>query len=161
MSDERVVFLHCVNIADYDGYEPNIHAGGFKFARENGFGGEMYNFRNVNGRCFGHVEVMPRKIKGILTPVSLDLGHLAAPKDASHIDGVLVIWTAPCRGGKGSEVVGWYRNAILYRDRQYPKGQFKRQRSFKDPKSGKMYYLPRHGASICSRFRDGRASLVE
>lgn len=139
MSKEPVVFLHGINMTAYDGYEANIHAGGFKFAKENGFGGEIYNFRNVNGRYYGHVEIMPREISGELTPISIRLQNLGASMSAPSLDGVLVVWTAPCRDFDGREVVGWYRNATLHRDRVYPTGKLKKARKFKHPDTGKQF----------------------
>ncbi len=139
MSQAPVVFLHGINMVAYDGHELNICAGGFKFAKERGFGGEMYNFRNVDGRYYGHVEIMPRKINGVPRPVSVHLEKLGASKSAKFLDGVLVIWTAPCHDGVGREVVGWCRNATLYRHRVTPTGKLKQARQFKDSDAGEKF----------------------
>jgi len=42
----------------YRGWEPNIYAGGFKWPVENEWAGEIFNFQSVDGRCYGHVEVL-------------------------------------------------------------------------------------------------------
>ena len=135
MKNRPVVLLHGINMTSYMGYEDNIHAGGFKFARERGFGGEIYNFDEVDGRCYGYVEIMPRDD----TEVAILLEHLGAPKSSASLDGVLVVWTAPCRDGKGREVVGWYKNATVHRYRVEPKGKLKRKRKFRDTVTGERF----------------------
>lgn len=141
MKNEPVVFLHGINMTAYNGHESNIYAGGFKYAKKHGHGGEMYNFKNIGDRYYGHVEIMPRKIKGHLTDISIRLEKLGALKTAASLDGVLVVWTAPCRDGNGSEVVGWYRNATLHRHRVYPTGELKKARKFKNPRTSKTDFL--------------------
>ena len=113
----------------YQGHEENIHAGSFDFAKMYGFGFEMYNFLNIDGRYYGFVELSLRKGR----EKSIRLENLGASRSDSSLDGVLAVWTAPSRDGKGREVVGWYRNATLYRHVIRPKGKVKRERLFTHP----------------------------
>ena len=131
--EKRIVFLHGINMTAYSGHEENIHAGGFAYATENGFGHEIFNFRDVSGRCYGYVEITPRQG----TPRAIDLTNLGASKSAANLDGVLVVWTAPCRDGRGREIVGWYRNAILHRELIQPTGRLKQERRFQHPVTGR------------------------
>jgi hypothetical protein len=128
-----ILLLHCVNMREYEGYEPDMYAGGFKYAALHGWGHEAFNFSVVNGRRYGHVEIMPRDMGNGPQPVSLRIENLGAAKGAAYAEGVLVVWTAPRRNGNGREVVGWYDNATVYRDRQEPKGSLKVARTFSPP----------------------------
>lgn len=133
--EQRTVFLHGINMAAYSGHEENIHAGGFKFARENGFGYEIFNFSEVDGRCYGYVEITPRKGR----PRTIDIKKLGGSRSATSVDGVLVVWTAPCRDGRGREVVGWYRNATLYRELIRPSENVRRERQVQHPVTGEAF----------------------
>ena len=134
-SKPPILLLHIVNMSAYNGDERAIHAGGFKHAAKAGWGHEMYNFAAFKGRCYGHVEIMPRDYGAGPQPISLDIEKLGAAKGAAFAKGVLVVWIAPCRNGEGREIVGWYRNARVYRDRQEPKGELKKARTFRVPKT--------------------------
>ena len=137
MNEKRVVFLHCINMTSYCGHEDNIHAGGFTFSKKHGFGYEAHNFSNIDGRCYGHVEVP--LIKGEERAIRLE--NLDPSNSATSLEGVLAVWTAPCRDGEGREVVGWYRNATLHRYAVRPKGTVKRARKFKRPDTGEQVNL--------------------
>lgn len=144
---QRLMFLHGINMAAYCGYEENIHAGGFEFAKEHGFGYEIFNFSDVNGRCYGYVELTPRKGR----PRAIDLKKLGGSESATALEGVLVIWTAPCRDGRGREVVGWYRNATVYRELIQPSGRVRKERQFEHPVTGEAFEL---GYRVEARAKD-------
>ena len=131
MNRSKVVFLHSINMTRYQGHEKNIHAGSFEFAKKHGYGFEMYNFVNIGGRHYGFVELGLRK--GHVRSIRLE--NLGASRSDSSLHGVLAVWTAPCRDGKGREVVGWYRNATLYRHVMPLKGNVKQARFFTDPET--------------------------
>lgn len=120
-----LVVMHGIHLNEYDGSLEGFYPGGFKWAAKHGWGGEVYNFRSVDGRCYGHVEVLDH---------SIHIENLGASRDAPSIDGVLVVWTAPDPSPRrGRIVVGWYRNATVYRNRQQPKGKLKKARTFHVP----------------------------
>ena len=137
MAKERTVFLHGINMAAYNGYEENIHPGGFRFPLEHGFGYEIFNFSNVGGRCYGYVEVPTRNGNA----PAIDLSKLGALESADSLDGVLAVWTAPCREGKGREVVGWYRNATIHRHYIRPTSRLAQARRFNHPQTGEPLKL--------------------
>src|SRR5687767_708281 len=89
---------------DYRGLEASIHTNA-SYVRKHGFGGEIYNFLPSKTRVYGFVQF----------PRSMRIEKLGASPDAESITPVTVIWTAPRKGG-GVYVVGWYRNATVYRD---------------------------------------------
>ena len=137
MSEERLVFLHGINMERYCGYEENLHGGAFGFVRKHGFGYEILNFADIGGRCYGYVELTPIDDK----PRSIDLTNLGGSKTATSLDGVLAVWTAPCRQSKGREIVGWYRNATLHKRLIEPAGRVKGRRTCRHPLTGEELVL--------------------
>lgn len=124
--NERIVILHGIYLDRYDGTLEGFYPGGFKWAAEHGWGGEVFNFRPTSGRCYGHVEVLDHTIH---------IEKLSTQANTS-INNVLVVWTAPDPSPRrGRVVVGWYRNATLYRSRQLPHGALQQARTFRAPGS--------------------------
>jgi HNH endonuclease len=71
---------------------------------------EVCNFLPVGGRCYGFVQPPNGE--------NLKIERIGASESDAYIDGVTIVWTARARSGKKTIVVGFYRNARLYRDRQ-------------------------------------------
>ena len=61
----------------------------------------------------------------------LNIQALGADRTADVVHGVLVVWTAPDPRRPGRTVVGWYKNASVYRHLQIPTGSLKKSRTFK------------------------------
>jgi hypothetical protein len=129
---QPMILLHCVWMTDYEGFEKNIYAKGFKYPAEHGWGAEMFNFKNFRGRCYGHVEVVPRKIKRKIVHPQLKVEKLGAAKGDSVATNVLVVWTAPDPRRAGRTVVGWYQNATVYREFKTPEGALAKSRTHDD-----------------------------
>ena len=86
--------------------------GGGSYVNKHGFGNEVCNFHESDGGwVYGHVETikdgLDRKIK---------IENIGGSGD--FVDGVDVVWTATAPKEKGRRVIGWYRNARVYRERQ-------------------------------------------
>lgn len=95
--------------------KPDRIVGGGSYVQKHGAGGEVCNFLRCNdGYDYGHVETMKKKKN---RPISIEL--LCADKDADHIDGVDVLWTATHPMERSRRIIGWYQNARVFRDRQY------------------------------------------
>lgn len=75
---------------------------------------EAHNFHPCGDHVYGYVAAVAR---------SIDLEKLGAMnKDQLSVDGVDVVWTAPSTE-RGRDVVGWYRNATVFRHLQtYKRG---------------------------------------
>ena len=69
-------------------------------------GNEAYNFKPTKGKVYGFLSTSRINLKRIVPGAS---GHYLAD--------VLVVFVAIDRGKRGQQVVGWYRNATVYRDR--------------------------------------------
>jgi 5-methylcytosine-specific restriction protein A len=70
---------------------------------------EVRNFEPHEGTMYGFVRMGGGK--------NLDIRRLGAGRDARAVGGVLVVWVARAPEG-GVAVVGWYRDATVYRGRQ-------------------------------------------
>ena len=73
--------------------------------------GEVCNFAPYKKQIYGYVRIRPDK--------TIKINKLGAKKDDSSIENVNVIWTAkdPAPDGK-TVIVGWYKNATVYREFQ-------------------------------------------
>lgn len=83
---------------------------GGRYVTENKKGGEVENFRDIDGSCYGYVQPPGRYEK-------INLERLGGAPDAIHVDGVTIVFTATPRRGR-RVVVGWYRNARVWRYRR-------------------------------------------
>ncbi|MBI4970148.1 MAG: hypothetical protein HZC25_18690 [Rhodospirillales bacterium] len=86
--------------------------GGGKYPALNERGGEVCNFFSVRRKVYGHVET----IKG-QKDRTIDITRLGAKEGDISVSGIDVIWTATNPVTRGRFVVGWYRNATVYKKR--------------------------------------------
>ena len=100
---DRLIFLNVAWMSKYEGLKGDMMSSGAKQVRDHGWGHEMLNFQPYKGKMYGYAEVPHGTIK---------VEKLGAAKGADSVDGVLVIWVA------GSRIVGWYKNAMVYRREQ-------------------------------------------
>lgn len=115
-----IIVFHTAWMAKYDGDNASLSAGGFKFAAIHRYGHEMFNFRNVDGRYYGHV------------PPTGNLHfekHFKVLGKPEQLDGMTIVWTAPHPEQGGRAVVGVWRDATVYRRDQEPLGKLARRRA--------------------------------
>lgn len=112
--------LYC-NIGDmkrYDGIaDDNIQGGGSYNA--NNIGHEVNNFTNHNGMFYGFVQSNHDTID-IAT-------HFDCPADSEYVEQVLVIWLV-----KKKYIVGFYKDARIYRKLQSVPDEAAKQRVYRD-----------------------------
>ncbi|MDX1944232.1 MAG: DUF3883 domain-containing protein [Pirellulaceae bacterium] len=117
-----MLFLRIGWMRFYEGLsdDDQIHGGG-AFVREHGYGHEMFNFLPFNERMYGYV----RPTSGgsaendFVDGSGIKLERIGAAKRDHEQSGVLVVWvSSPPEGG--AFIVGWYRNATVYREHQSP-----------------------------------------
>ncbi|MGH8092356.1 MAG: protein NO VEIN domain-containing protein [Chthoniobacterales bacterium] len=101
------LLCHIVWMPSYAG-ENDVHAGGFDYVREEGYGHELFNFMPFDGFCYGYVEAHGGTV---------NIDRLGADEDDTFFDNVTVIWTAAPPGGE-RVIVGWYHGARVYRNLQ-------------------------------------------
>ena len=86
--------------------------GGGKFVVNNHIGGEVCNFLTADDdMVYGHVETITEKYD---RKIQLE----AFGGQGNYARNVDVVWTATHPQEKGRRVVGWYRNATVFRERQ-------------------------------------------
>jgi hypothetical protein len=101
-----VFFLNVGWMTAYQGIKGgDTVEGGGEYVKEHGFGWEIFNFQPVRGRYYGY---------GRPANDSIALERLGAPEGSPYVDGILVVWVA------NSRVVGWYKNARVYRELHRP-----------------------------------------
>jgi len=92
----------------YQGID-EIHGGGSHVA-EHGEGGEMWNFRDEGGKCYGYV--MTTNFAGI--DLSRILPDQEWNKGSELTDVDIVFISKSPEKSMGQVVIGWYKNAIVF-----------------------------------------------
>lgn len=119
----KILFCKVSGMKYYKGAcEDDKPYNGGLFVEENGYGHEEFNFLPIEleGRektaCVGFVE--PKSNRGVRNTIHIENieGCSAYEKDA-YVDDVLVIWCATRLEGDIT-VVGWYKNAKVFRELQ-------------------------------------------
>lgn len=106
---ERLIFCNIGWMTHYKGLQDGeTIASGGKYVKENGTGFEVCNFSGENARQLGFV----RSRTGTIA-----IERLGAEADSDRVEGVAVVWTA-LRPGGGTFIVGWYKDATVYRKEQ-------------------------------------------
>lgn len=99
-----MLLCHIAWMEKYSGERKMV--GGHGYVRKTGVGEERWNFKPHRGRMFGYA-----------TNTGIDIGRLGAERGDSCAHPVDVVWTATKPEG-GRVVVGWYRDAEVYRTLQ-------------------------------------------
>ena len=101
-----VLFCNIGWMKNYDGIaNDSIERGGEYNAHSTGH--EVCNFSDCGGKLYGYVQPTG----------DTKIERLGASKRDESVSGVTVVWTAGPPGG-GTAVIGWYRNATVYRKAQ-------------------------------------------
>lgn len=110
----KLLFAHISWMPEYAGKSSETIFSTHGWVVENNEAGERSNFKAVNGQAYGYVPVVQKPRGG--DPGEIKIGRLGAENEDDFVDGVTVIWFAnkPIESKK-AYVVGWYRNARVYR----------------------------------------------
>jgi hypothetical protein len=92
----------------YQGINNDIPKGAGSYVKENQNGGEVYNFKEINGKYYGY----SRNQNGR----SYDLTKIGANKKDVVIKDYTVVFFATHPTYGGQYVVGWYNNATIYKN---------------------------------------------
>ena len=102
----RILFCNIGWMKYYNGQNDNDRLlNGGKWVKENQEGGEIYNFRNLNGYYYGYV--------GYIENMRIERLQGVTKKD-TEVEDVLVVWVAKDNKQK-NKIIGWYKNATVYR----------------------------------------------
>lgn len=91
----------------YQGVKNDIPKGAGSYVKENQNGGEVYNFKEISGKYYGY----SRNQNGR----SFDLTKVGANKKEENIKGLTVVFFATNPKYGGQYVIGWYKNASIYK----------------------------------------------
>lgn len=87
--------------------------GGGAYVAEHGFGHEIFNFQPFQRAMYGYGQPPGRKDKW--SDAKINLTRLGAGAEDKSVPGVLAVWVATSPTG-GAFIVGWYKNATVFRD---------------------------------------------
>jgi len=102
----KILFCNIGWMRDYNGIVGDSIERGGSYNKE-ATGHEVCNFSNVRGTVFGYVQPTGQ----------IKIEKIGAEKTEHSVSGVTVVWTAGPETG-GTAVVGWYKDATVYRDYQ-------------------------------------------
>lgn len=88
--------------------------GGGKYNKDK-VGHEAYNFKTLNGKVYGYFQPHMK------SPYKINLCRIDPEADEELVDDVMVIFFSKNPIGKGQVIVGWYKNATVYKYIQNPK----------------------------------------
>ena len=89
--------------------------GGGAYVEQTGRGGEVLNFASHGGHVYGFVQSPGKAID--IRRIARHVGE--SIDDAESISNVLIVWVARRKDLSRTVVVGWYRNATVFRDLQF------------------------------------------
>lgn len=99
------------------------------YVTEQNAGNDIFNFSEYNGKCYGYVHNEGDLVLPAHVAQSFDLED----DQDEMIEDVLVVWCS-FKDKNTARIVGWYKNAILFRQEQY-------QPSFTNPDYDLDYYF--------------------
>ena len=117
----RVLFVRVGWMTFYQGpqHRDRKPIAGGRWNRDN-VGHEVYNFLPVGSRCYAHFEPPGKTAFDEKKKVRLE--RIDPKGGGNELHGVLVVFVAKRPSQSGQVVVGWYRNATVYRTRQFLPG---------------------------------------
>ena len=114
-----LLFCNIGWMSRYEGLrgKPDKIVGGGAYVDEHESGGEVCNFLSADdGRVYGHVESMQARGD---TEIDRQIAIEVLGARGDRATGVDVVWTATHPEERGRRVVGWYREATVFRERQF------------------------------------------
>jgi len=121
--NRKILFLNIGWMKNYKGISGDTISGGGSFVDKKGYGHEIFNFFPENGLMHGYVQpVIPHR--------TIKLERVGASAKDSYLDNVLVIWVSKAPKG-GVYIIGWYKNATIFREKQTPDTKTQRQHNGK------------------------------
>ncbi|WP_084640170.1 DUF3883 domain-containing protein [Kaistia adipata] len=103
----QLLFVNVGWMIEYAGLsasDPTL--GGFGHLKHSNIGYETWNFVPRRGKLYGYV---PRSAR-------INLARLGGLRSSKSISGITVVWLARNPRNRRTYIVGWYRDATVYRD---------------------------------------------
>ncbi|HEY5537002.1 MAG TPA: DUF3883 domain-containing protein [Ignavibacteria bacterium] len=107
----KYIFLRIAWMKYYQGVKvDDIPTGAGSWVEEHHDGGEVYNFLPFEGRYYGFARIQNDR--------KLTLERLGAKPQENYVDNITIVFFAKNPQTGGQYIVGWYKNAKLYREVQ-------------------------------------------
>lgn len=128
-----IIFCNIAYMKYYKGIIKGIDepVNGGAYVKENNYAHEAYNFEGVYFKgdkaeyCFGFV-MLAQSLKNKTSQLHIEkINGCQLSKNEEGVDGVTVVWCAKPDNIYGRRVVGWYKDATVYR---YPQYEFRNER---------------------------------
>ena len=121
----RLLYCNVAPMEKYQGIEDNSLLNGGKYIKEHGVGFELYNYQEIKGYHYGFVQPptggkqlsFHDEVDNKFKLAKININRLGASNREEYIDGVTIVWVAT-HASKGRMIVGWYKNARVYREQQ-------------------------------------------
>lgn len=113
-----LLFAHVSWMPNYLGVpgEPMFSTHGYVI--ENKIGHERWNYRSENDLLFGYVPIRGKELRE--APGEIRIENLGASRHDKTIEGVTVVWFANSpSNARQAYIVGWYRDATVFREAQF------------------------------------------
>ncbi len=119
MLPDPMVFVNIGWMKDYAGPSASdTPVGGHGYLKEGNIGHEVFNFASLKGKVYGYV---PRSAR-------INLKNLGGSSSDQSVTPVTVVWIARNPSDKKTYVVGWYKNASVFKENNHIK--LKRSKNF-------------------------------
>ncbi len=167
-NSNKVLYCNVTNMENYRGIEENAILSGGKYVKEHGVGFELFNFKEIGGFYYGFVQppIGNTKISKSSTEINkhkfarIGIENLGASKKEQFVDGINVIWSTTIPG-KGRTIIGWYKNARVYREQQILDGNERRFAFANGETDIASYYIVCKIEDGILLTKDGRVFVLE
>jgi hypothetical protein len=121
---KKLLYINVPWMKRYEGVaEDDVPIGKFGYLREHQMNDHcQLNFKKFGGKVYGHVP-------GSTNP---NLTKLGGSRSDSSVGNVTVVWIATDPDSQGRVIVGWYKNATVWNERQNPTGELAKQRTIQE-----------------------------
>lgn len=111
MNINDIIFINIAWMNKYQSSHGDMPSGGFRYLKENPNKTvhESWNFKPNEDHCYGYV---PRSAQ-------INISNLGAKKDDEFVSGILVVWIARNPRIKETQIVGWYKDAIIHKHAEH------------------------------------------
>ena len=122
---QPLLFAHISWMTEYSGKPGEKISSTHGYVIENKTGHERWNYKPEGDRIRGYVPIRGKAKEN--APGEIAIEKLGASKNDDFIDDVTIVWFAnDPNNSKQAYIIGWYRNATVFRE-----AQFRRHREFR------------------------------
>jgi tetratricopeptide (TPR) repeat protein len=126
----RILFCNIVWMKKYQGITDSDKPKYFgTYVTEQDAKADIFNFSEYNGKCYGYV----RNDGDLILPGHLTADYREEYENKDSVGGFLIVWCSFIDKNI-SRIVGWYKNAVIYKKEQY-------QPSFTNPEYELDYFF--------------------